>query len=135
MRHEDDASWTVLVNALQAIGTVEDREPHGLTITGADASPAVELVCTPTEWGAMVSTMWGAGAFEPAAEHVRQLVLRQPADHRYLVHDQYQLVPCQTAELPADPDLARMQELAAQYPNGIPGGHWSPHPSRDDPSE
>ena len=43
----------------------------------------VEIVITQDEWDDLVSTMWGD--VEAAAEHVRDLMLNQPRDQRYLV--------------------------------------------------
>lgn len=47
-----------------------------------------------------------------------------PRDKRYLVYSLYNLVPCDGPSLPVDPAFARLQELAAQHPNGIPGAGW-----------
>ena len=126
--------WTTLVDALREIGAVEAREPHGLVVlTRVDgAATRVELVITPQEWDDLVGILWGD--VDAAAEHVRGLVRGLPPGHRFLVCAQYELVPCRTPELPPDPDLVRLQELAAQHPDGvIPGAYWSAFPSRDDP--
>ena len=137
MRFVDDPSWAALVGALEQSVTVDDRDPYGLVVTAGRSGPtptAIEIVMTPGEWRDLVGIAWGA--VRPAAQHVRQLVLRQPPDHRYLVYSQYELVPCRTAEIPPDPEHLRMQELAARYPGGvIPGGYWSAHPPDADPPE
>lgn len=51
----------------------------------------VEIVMTQDEWDDLVSTMWGD--VEAAAEHVRDLVLNQPRDQRYLVYSQCNVMP------------------------------------------
>ena len=134
MRFEDDLWWTELVDALGSIAQVEDREPNGLVVTAqSPGTPrVVEIVMTPDEWDDLVGMMWGAP--EAAAQHVRQLVLDQPRDQRYLVYSLYQLEPCGTPEIPVDPAFQRMQELAAQYPDGvIPGGHWTAYKPDEHP--
>jgi hypothetical protein len=135
VRYDNDPWWSALVTTLQTVGAVKDREPSGLVVTRESPPTAVEIVMTPQEWDDLVSMMWGTDepAVRDAAQHVCQLLLHQPPHHDYLVYSQYVLVPCETAEIPPDPDLVRMQELAAQYPDGvIPGGYWSAHPPDDD---
>jgi hypothetical protein len=135
VRYDDDPWWSALVTTLQAVGLVEDREPHGLVVTREDTR-TVEIVMTREDWDELVSILHGtdARAVQSAAAGVRRLVLAQPAGHDYLVYTgTYELVPSETAELPPDPDLVRLQELAAQHPDGIiPGASWSAHPPGDD---
>ena len=49
------------------------------------------------------------------------------SDRPYLVYNLYRLVPCDSPSLPIDPAFARLQELAARHPNGIPGAGWYAH--------
>jgi hypothetical protein len=134
---ENDPWWEVLLAALSSCGEVREREPHGLVVTvdrKDGTTTVVEIVMTPEEWDDLVSISWGAS--ETAALHAHQLVMDQPRDSRYLVYSQYQLVPCQTATLPIDPGVLRLQELAAKYPDGvIPGGGWFAYPPEGRTSE
>jgi hypothetical protein len=129
MSTEVDPWWTVLVDVLSAVALVKERDPHGLVVSAqrADGTPVVvEIVMSPQEWNDLVSIPWGV--VETAARHVRDLVLDQPQNQRYLVYDCHMLCPCDAPELPVDPDLLRQQELAAQYSDGIiPGGGWFAH--------
>lgn len=127
---EPDPWWTQLVDVLATVGVVEERDPHGLVVslrrTGG-TSPVVAVVMTPAEWEDLVAISWGS--VELAAQHVRELVLAQPPDQGFLVYSCYVLEPCDAPELPADPGFLRLQELAAQHPDGIiPGGGWYAYP-------
>lgn len=51
-------------------------------------------------------------------------MLEQPSDKRYLVYSLYNLVPFDSPVLPVSPDVSRLQDLAAQHPDGIPGAVW-----------
>jgi hypothetical protein len=119
-----DTWWEHLVDALATVGDVTERDPHGLMVLLGrnDISMALEIVMTHDEWDDLVSIMWGD--VEPAAQHVRELVLNQPRDQHYLVYSQYNLLPGDGPALPANPVLARLEELAAQHPDGIPGAGW-----------
>ena len=90
MNFEDDEWWSVLVSSLASFSEVADREPHGLVVTanrGDGATAVVEIVMTPDGWDDLVSVSWGV--VETAAQHVRQLVLDQPREQRYLVYRHY----------------------------------------------
>jgi hypothetical protein len=132
---EPDPWWTVLVATLGSLGSVEERDPYGVVVDAGEpggTSTVVEIVMTPEDWDDLVSIMWGTGSVELAAQHVRELVREQPQGKRYLVYDCYRLVPSDAPSLPVDPALLRMQEIAAQYPDGvIPGGRWSASPPED----
>ena len=56
-----------------------------------DTSMVVEIVMTQDEWDDLLSIRWGG--VEPAAQHVRELVLGRPRGRRYLVYSQYNLMP------------------------------------------
>ena len=124
MPHGIDTWWDHLVDALGTVGEVTERDPHGLTVVlgRADTSMVVEIVMTQDEWDDLVSIMWGD--VEPAAQHVRELALNQPRDQRYLVYSQYNLMPSDSPSLPVNPVFARLKELGAQHPDGIPGAGW-----------
>ena len=134
MSVEPDPWWIVLVNVLGSVGMVEERDPYGLTVSAQTAdgtSTVVEIVMTPEEWDDVVSISWGVVA--SAAHHVRGQILNQPPDQRYLVYDCYQLLPCAAPELPVDPDLLHLQQIAAQHPDGvIPGGRWDANPPENE---
>ena len=68
----------------------------------------------------MVTIPWGD--FDSAAREVRKAVLGVRHHERFLVYAQYELVPSATADLPVDPELARLDELARQHPEGL--GRW-----------
>lgn len=129
MSTEVDPWWALLVGVLESCGLVEQREPYGLTVSRQrpDGTPTVvEIVMTQEQWDDLVSISWGVVA--TAAQHVRGLVVDQSRGQRYLVYNEYTLVPCDTPELPVDPDFLRVQELAKQGPDGIiRGGGWYAH--------
>lgn len=117
-----DTWWDHLLDVLSKVGEVSDRDPHGLTIVLRREGPptqVVEIVMTPREWNDMTGI--GGWSMSAGAEHVRQLVLDQPSDKRYLVYGLYMLRPCETPEIPLNPAFARLAELAEQYPDGVPG--------------
>lgn len=125
---ESRSLWSVLVDVLGSLGDVAGREPVGLVVStrrGDVTRRRIEIVMTEDEWDDMVSIMWGE--VEGAAQHVRQLVLQQPRDKRYLVYSQYMLEPSVDPVLPVDPVIARLQGLAAQHPDGLPGAGWYAH--------
>ena len=95
--------WSALVDVLGSLGDVSGREPVGLVVStrrGDVTRRRIEIVMTEDEWDSMVSIMWGE--VEEAAQHVRQLVLQQPRDKRYLVYSQYMLEPSVDPVLPVD---------------------------------
>lgn len=117
-----DTWWNHLVDVLATIGEVTERDAGGLTVVldGRHGSThVVEIAMTPSEWDDMCSV--GGWYMDSGAQHVRQLVLDQPRDKRYLVYNQYRLVPWDNPALPVDPGFARWQELRAKHPDGIPG--------------
>lgn len=123
-----DTWWDHLLDVLSKVGEVSDRDPHGLTIVLRREGPptqVVEIVMTPREWNDMTGI--GGWSMSAGAEHVRQLVLDQPSDKRYLVYGLYMLRPCETPEIPLNPAFARLAELAEQYPDGVPGAAWVAH--------
>ena len=130
MSVEPDPWWTVLVEVLGSLGTVEARDPFGLVVSTQKAdgtSTMIDIVMRQEEWVDLVSISWGV--VESAAHHVRGLVLDQPPEQRYLVYDCYQLLPCDAPDLPVDPDQLRLSQIAAQDPEGvILGGGWFAHP-------
>jgi hypothetical protein len=81
----------------------------------------IELVMTPRDWDDM-PVVWGGYPTNETLDQVRS----QPEGVPYLVYNgQYELEPCATPEIPPDPEVVRLQELAAQYPDGvIPGLGW-----------
>ena len=126
-----DDCWSALIEGLSSIGKVRGREPYGLVVTlpRPDGSVStVEIVMTREDWLDVATVIHGDVRY--AVEYARDVVQAE-ADSPYLVYDTYELVPSDTAELPPDPDLVAIQELASQYPDGvIPGGRWVPGPLR-----
>lgn len=97
MSPNEDAWWDALVDALATVGRVTPREPHGLVVEierEGEPPQTVELDITPQEWEDMNAMSWGIVTV--AAEHVRQLVLRQPREYRYLSYANYRLDPAHT---------------------------------------
>lgn len=120
-----DEWWALLVSVLESVASVSAREPEGLVVSderGDGTRAVVEIVMSPEEWDDLVSMMWGS--VRAAAEHVRDQVLSQPTDKRFLVYHLYNLVACDRPALPVSPDVARLQELAARHQGAIPGGTW-----------
>ena len=123
-----DDAWDELVTGLASFAEVSPREPHGLVVSRPrkDASRAVvEIVMTPDEWDDLVSISWGR--LDSAVQHVRQFVLDQHKDLRYLVYEQYRLVRSRTSSIPRDPAIQRLLDEAASQPGGIRQGTWSAH--------
>lgn len=128
MERKVDTWWNHLLDVLGTIGDVTDRDPRGLTVVlgpGDGSTQVVEMVMTPDEWDDMTGI--GGWSMAAGAQHVRQCVLDQPRDKRYLVYSLYNLVPCDSPALPVNPGWARLEELAAQHPDGIPGAGWYAH--------
>ncbi|TYL45481.1 hypothetical protein FXB39_17720 [Nocardioides sp. BGMRC 2183] len=134
METEHDPWWDDLTAALASMGQVTDREPVGLVVATAQARAAmleVEIVMTPEEWDDLVDIGWGV--IEGAVEYVCNLVRERTPQERFLVYSQYQLVPHDAPAFPPNPDLIRIQELAARHPDGvIPGAGWYAFPPSDD---
>jgi hypothetical protein len=122
-----DEDWQRLVDALGTLGAVTTTE-RGLAVDLGHRT--VELVMTPDDWDDM-PVVHGGYPVEETLEQVRS----QPGDVRFLVYDgQYALEPCVTPFLPPDPEALRLEDLARQYPNGIPGAGWfayAPDGSKD----
>ena len=112
--------WSVLVDVLGSLGDVAGSEPVGLVVStrrGDVTRRRIEVVMTEDEWDDMVSIMWGE--VEGAAQHVRQLVLQQPRDKRYLVYSQYMLEPCVDPVLPVGPVIASFLWLDRYEPEPV----------------
>ena len=123
-----DTWWDRLLDVLSTVGDVSDRVPYGLTVmlSREVGSPqVVEMVMTPREWNDMTGI--GGWSMAAGAQHVRQLVLDQPRDKRYLVYGLYMLWPCDSPSRPVGPAFARLQELTDTYPDGAPGAGWYAH--------
>ncbi|WP_457192431.1 hypothetical protein [Nocardioides sp. P5_E3] len=123
-----DTWWDHLLDVLGTVGEVSDRDPHGLTVvlSRGDGPPqVVEIVMTPHEWSGFTGI--GGWSMSAGAQHVRQQVLDQPRDTRYLVYGLYNLRPCDNPELPVSPAFAQLAELAEKYPDGVPGAAWVAH--------
>lgn len=92
-----DTWWDHLVEVLATVGDVTARDPRGLTVVldREDGHPqVVEVDMTPGEWDAMCGV--GGWHMDSGAQHVRQLVLDQPRDCRFLVYAEYVLTPRDT---------------------------------------
>lgn len=123
-----DTWWDHLLDVLSTVGEVRDRVPHGLTVMlsrEVGFTQVVEIVMTPREWNDMTGI--GGWSMDGGAQHVRQLVLDQPRDKRYLVYSLYMLRPFDSPSRPINPAFARLQELAEKYPDGVPGAAWYAH--------
>jgi hypothetical protein len=128
MKHGVDAWWDQLLDVLGTVGDVSDRVPHGLTVMlsrDVGSTQVVEIVMTPREWNNMTGI--GGWSMDGGAQHVRQLVLDQPRDKRYLVYSLYNLMPCDSPSRPINRAFAGLQELAEKYPGGVPGSAWVAH--------
>lgn len=108
---------------------VSERDPDGLVVSRRHhdgTTREIEIVLTREEWDDIVEITFGD--IGSAVEYVRGMVEKQPPGQRYLVHGMYDLVPSSTAESPEERDLAEVQALLRQYPDGIPGGRWVANP-------
>ena len=74
---------------------------------------------TPDEWDTMAGTVFGG--FEFAFDYVKETLAAWDAFYHYAVFSTYDLVPSETPEVPMDPQLQRLQELAREHPEGIGG--------------
>jgi hypothetical protein len=92
-----DTWWDHLVDVLATIGEVTDRDPRGLTVSlerEDGCTQVVEIDMTPGEWDDMTSI--GGWHRDAGAQHVRQLVLDQPREYRYLTYGHNVLTPAIT---------------------------------------
>lgn len=92
-----DTWWDHLVDVLATLGEVTDRDPRGLTVMlerDDGSTQVVEIDMTPGEWDDM--TCIGGWHRDSGAQHVRQLVLDQPREYRYLAYGHYRLAPAIT---------------------------------------
>ncbi|UMG91484.1 hypothetical protein [Nocardioides sp. TF02-7] len=115
--------WERLLEFLDEWATVTEVEPGRLRVVvdGADGTlRVVEILMSRQEWDDMVSIPFGD--FAPAADEVRRAVLALTDDQRYLVYENYELVPSTTPVLPVDPEEERLAELARRHPEGF--GRW-----------
>jgi hypothetical protein len=116
--------WPRLIEFLNgwcvATELTPDRIEVRLPSMGGGAARVVEIVMTREEWDEWVSVAWGA--FKPAAQQVRDTLLRLGPGQEFLVYGQYELVASPTPELPEDKEMALMEELARKHPKGF--GRW-----------
>lgn len=115
--------WERLVEYLDEAGSA--REVTGgievSFLTQDGVTRTVQVVVTPHQWDDYVSTLFGDG--EPRATGLRARVTSQPDDLRFLVYDgSYDWKPSSKPTLPEDPEIAVLDELARQRPEGI--GRW-----------
>lgn len=97
MERGTDAWWDHLVDVLATIGAVSERRPRGLTVVldrDGGGPQVVEIDMTRREWDDLIAI--GGWQPESAAAHVRQLVLDQPRECRYLGYADYVLTPTTT---------------------------------------
>jgi hypothetical protein len=117
--------WPRLIESLNRWSSAREVSWGRIEVTLASQGEAparvVGIVMTPEEWEDLASVAWGD--FGSAARQVRSDVLGLRHHERFLVYHQYELVASATAELPVDPDDARMAELARQHPEGF--GRWA----------
>jgi hypothetical protein len=115
--------WERLIEFLNDWGSAEEVEPGRIevTLTYPDASArTVEILMTRRQWDDMVTIPFGD--FDAAAQEVHATVQRMQEHERFLVYEQYDLIPSATPNLPVDAETARLNELARQHPEGI--GRW-----------
>lgn len=115
--------WERLLEFLNTWATATEVGPARIRVDFADSSGAtraVDLLITADEWDETVTVMWGS--FDDAAGQVRERILGLQQEERFLLYGQYELVASTTEHLQVDPELARLQELARQHPEGT--GRW-----------
>jgi hypothetical protein len=116
--------WGRLLEFLNKWSEAVEVGPGRIRVSWEEADGStrdVEILMTPEEWEEMVGVMWGGFGRELRA-HLKDTVLGlQPQEH-FLVYGDYALYPQATEEVPVDPDLARLEELSRQHPEGF--GEW-----------
>src|SRR4051812_41574920 len=115
--------WPRLLESLNEWSIATEIAPGRIQVVVAtpdDPARHVEILMSAHEWDQMVCIPWGD--FSRAAEEVRKSVLAVGAHERFLIYENYELVPSESSALPVDPDEERMAELARLHPEGF--GHW-----------
>jgi hypothetical protein len=115
--------WERLLEFLNSWSSAAEVSPGRIEVTleQPDGTPRlVEIVMTPDEWDDMAAVAWGD--FDDAVQKVRKTVLGLGSRERFLVYRDYDLHPSATPDLPADPEIEHLDELARQHPEGF--GRW-----------
>ncbi len=98
--------WGRLIEELNRLGSAVEVDSARTRVTFPDSAGAlrsVEIVMSHDEWVAMVSVVHAD--FAPAAERVRAAIRGLRDDERFLVYENYDLVPSATPDLlVADPE-------------------------------
>jgi hypothetical protein len=119
-----DRLWERLLEFLEEWSTTRVVGPGRLEVTvNRPETPVrtVEVLLTEDQWGEMVGVAWG-GFGPELRQHVRDTVLRVRPPDRFLVYEDYDLVPSATPDLPPDPEEERMAQLLREHPEGF--GRW-----------
>jgi hypothetical protein len=100
-----DRPWERLIDELTLLGSVVEVAPERTRLTFADAAGAprsVEILMSRRQWEEMVIIPFAD--FATAAERVKAAILGLRDGERFLVYENYDLVPSTTPDLPLDPD-------------------------------
>lgn len=120
--------WARLLDELSRVGTV--KEEDGLLTVYPDrpggGSREIVIVMTPDEWDALVSITWSD--VNAAATWVGKVMRELAREDRFLVYEQYDLVPSRTRNLPPDPDLQALETYFEEHPEARGKGGWYAHP-------
>jgi hypothetical protein len=114
--------WERLLAALDEWTSAHEVKPGRIEVVLPDAgtdSRSVQIVITPTQWSDMAGTVFGG--FEYALDYVKETLTAWDGPYPYAVFSTYDLVPSESPELPEDPELQRLQELAREHPEGVGG--------------
>jgi len=124
--------WDRLIDSLNAWTSATEVAPGRIEVLLPEpgAERRVVIVMTRDEWDDMATVMWGN--VDDAIAHVKDTLSQLRPDELFAVYEQYRLEPSSGATLPADADMARMNDLLRQHPEGF--GRWttSPRPPGDD---
>lgn len=134
MTRFESRAWQRLLTSLASLDgvrTVRDVPPGRIRIVLTDGRK-LEIVMTPAEWVDMASIMWGS--VDDAVGYVRSAVDVAGPDTTFLVHHQHALEPSSSPTVPADPDLARLDELLEDN-GGRAIGRWVAYRPRRDESD
>jgi hypothetical protein len=116
--------WERLLEFLNSWSSAAEVSPGRIEVTLEEpggTARVVEIVMTPDEWDDMAAV--ARGDFDDAVQKVKTTVLGLRSHERFLVYEDYDLHVSAGPDLPVDPEIERLDELAArQHPEGV--GRW-----------
>lgn len=101
MTLHEDRLWDRWLRFLDTWATVTALGPGRVCVRFRDRSGAmraVEIIMTAEEWDDIVSVTWGS--FEDAAAWIKKGILDADPPRRFMVYQDYDLVPSDAEDLP-----------------------------------